>query len=76
MPNRTYTDALLTTSEVARLLHVHTNTARRWSNRGVLPSCRIGPRRDRRFRRKDVLALLSELKPTTRRARQDALAKE
>lgn len=62
MSSRKRADALLTTSEVARILRVHTNTARRWGNRGVLPSCRIGPRRDRRFRRKDIQALLSGLK--------------
>ncbi len=50
---------LLTTGEVAHLLHIHINTARRWSNRGLLPACRIGPRRDRRFRREDVLRLLA-----------------
>jgi excisionase family DNA binding protein len=46
------TDTLLTTSEVASLLHTHINTVRRWSNLGILPSFRIGPRSDRRFRKK------------------------
>ncbi len=62
MPSRRRSDALLTTSEVARMLHVHINTARRWSNSGILRSCRIGPRRDRRFRRDDILTLLAELR--------------
>lgn len=62
MPTRKRTDALLTTGEVAKMLHVHINTARRWSNRGVLRSCRIGPRRDRRFRREDITQLLAELR--------------
>lgn len=44
------------------MLHVHINTARRWSNRGILRSCRIGPRRDRRFRREDIVELLAELR--------------
>ena len=66
MPGRRRSDALLTTSEVARMLHVHINTARRWSNSGVLRSCRIGPRRDRRFRRDDILTLLAELRTPTR----------
>ena len=52
---------LLTTSEVARMLHIHINTARRWSNRGVLRSCRVGPRRDRRFRREDIMGILTDL---------------
>lgn len=53
---------LLTTSEVARMLHIHINTARRWSNRGVLRSCRVGPRRDRRFRREDIMGILTDLR--------------
>jgi len=53
---------LMTTSEVARMLHIHINTARRWSNRGVLRSCRVGPRRDRRFRREDILGMLTDLR--------------
>ncbi len=49
---------LMTTSEVAQMLHIHINTARRWANKGVLKSVRIGPRQDRRFRRVDIEALL------------------
>ena len=50
---------LLTVKEVARLLHIHSNTVRRWSNTGVLPVYRIGARGDRRFKMKDVLNLLA-----------------
>lgn len=49
---------MLTTSEVARLLNVHINTVRRWSNSGILPGYRIGSRGDRRFERTSVLNLL------------------
>jgi len=52
------TDSLLTTSEAASLLHTHINTVRRWSNLGILPSFRIGPRGDRRFRKEDILTFL------------------
>jgi excisionase family DNA binding protein len=45
---------MLTTSEVARILNVHINTVRRWSNQGVLESYRIGTRGDRRFKREDI----------------------
>lgn len=42
---------LLTTSEVAKLLHVHPNTIRRWHSKGMIRAFRVGPRRDRRFER-------------------------
>jgi len=47
-------DPMLTTSDVARILSVHINTVRRWSNQGVLKSYRIGSRGDRRFRKEDI----------------------
>ena len=46
---------MLTVSEASRLLHVHTNTLRRWDEDGVLPSYRVGSRGDRRFRFSDLL---------------------
>ena len=52
------TDSLLTAGEAANLLHVHINTVRGWSNLGVLPSFRIGPRKDRRFRKRDLMIFL------------------
>jgi excisionase family DNA binding protein len=51
---------MLTISDVARLLNVHINTVRRWSNEGMLKGYRIGSRGDRRFRREDVDAFLKE----------------
>jgi excisionase family DNA binding protein len=53
-------DDLLTVREVARLLNIHINTVRRWSNQGVLKAYRIGPRGDRRFKREDINILLLE----------------
>ncbi len=49
---------LLTTAQAAELLNVHPNTVRNWADAALLPSYRIGPRRDRRFRRVDVESLL------------------
>lgn len=51
---------MLKTNEVARLLNVHINTVRRWSNSGILRAYRIGARGDRRFERVDVLNSLLE----------------
>jgi excisionase family DNA binding protein len=52
---------MLTVREVAQLLHIHTNTVRRWSDRGVLKAYRITQRGDRRFRREDIAHFLAEL---------------
>lgn len=50
---------MLTASDVARLLNVHLNTVRRWSNQGVLKAYRIGSRGDRRFKQEDIAYFLS-----------------
>ena len=52
--------AMFTASELARLLNVHINTVRRWSNQGILKAYRIGPRGDRRFSKEDVDSFLAE----------------
>jgi excisionase family DNA binding protein len=53
-------DPMLTTSEVARILSVHINTVRRWSNQGILKSYRIGSRGDRRFKKEDIASFFSK----------------
>ncbi len=45
---------MLTTAEAARLLHVHPNTIRQWSNKGMLHAFRLGTRGDRRFKREEI----------------------
>ncbi|NWF77510.1 MAG: helix-turn-helix domain-containing protein [Chloroflexi bacterium] len=45
---------MLTTTEVAHLLHVHPNTVRHWANKGLLPVYRLGIRGDRRFKWEEV----------------------
>ena len=49
---------MLTTTEVAHLLHVHPNTVRRWANKGLLPAYRLGTRGDRRFKWEEVEAFI------------------
>jgi excisionase family DNA binding protein len=51
---------MLSIREVARLLHIHVNTARRWSDQGILKSYRITRRGDRRFRQEDISSFLAE----------------
>ncbi|MFC1892886.1 helix-turn-helix domain-containing protein [Chloroflexota bacterium] len=60
MVRRNQVDSMLTVRQVSRLLHIHINTVRRWSNRGILKAYRIGPRGDRRFRQEDIALLLLE----------------
>jgi len=60
-PKRTFdSKVMLTGSDVAYLLGVHPNTVRRWSNKGILRTYRIGPRDDRRFKREDIDTFLKE----------------
>ena len=49
-----HNSGIMTTSEVAYFFRVHPNTVRHWTNKGLLPSFRLGTRRDRRFKREDV----------------------
>ena len=53
-------EKLLKVKEASEILSVHPNTIRVWSDDGLLPSFRIGPRRDRRFRLEDIEALLKQ----------------
>ena len=52
---------MLRTGEACRILCIHSNTLRRWSEQGMVKAYRVGPRGDRRFRRDDVAALLVEV---------------
>jgi excisionase family DNA binding protein len=51
---------MLTVKDVARLLHIHTNTVRRWSDQNIIKAYRITRRGDRRFRREDIAHYLAE----------------
>lgn len=58
--NNTTLSPLLGVREVSRILHIHEQTLRRWSDQGIIKVYRIGVRGDRRFRREDVATLLAE----------------
>jgi excisionase family DNA binding protein len=51
---------LMTLKEACEVLHCHPNTLRNWDNKGILKAVRFGPRRDRRYRKSDVLKLLKK----------------
>jgi len=53
-PVQTTPSPLLSTAQAAQLLGVHPNTIRNWEDQNLLQAFRIGPRRDRRFRREDL----------------------
>ena len=53
-------ESWLKTSDVARLVNIHANTVRRWTNMGILKAYCIGPRGDRRFKRSDINRLFHE----------------
>ncbi len=52
-------DDMLTPKEVAHLIHIHTNTLRRWSEQGKIKTFRINDRGDRRYARKDIADFLA-----------------
>lgn len=54
-------EPMLSLREVATLLHVHVNTVRRWSEKGILKSYQINRRGDRRFRQQDIDLFLTNM---------------
>jgi excisionase family DNA binding protein len=56
---------MLTVQDVSRILNVHENTVRRWSNQGVIKSIRLGPRGDRRYKLQDIADYLVYLQSGT-----------
>jgi excisionase family DNA binding protein len=53
---------LLKISEAAELLNVHPNTLRKWDKKGILKAVRFGERKDRRYRKGDIMKLVNKEK--------------
>ncbi|MFC1644790.1 helix-turn-helix domain-containing protein [Patescibacteria group bacterium] len=51
---------LLTLKEVSEVLNCHPNTLRQWDKKGILIAVRFGERRDRRYKREDILELIKK----------------
>jgi len=53
---------LLTLQEACDILKCHPNTLRQWDKKGILVAVRFGERKDRRYRKDDILRLLNSKK--------------
>lgn len=52
--------SLLTLEQVSQILSISPWTLRQWDNQKKLVAVRIGSRKDRRYRKEDVLAVLKD----------------
>ena len=55
---------LLTLSEACQILKVHPNTLRKWDRKGILVAVRFGERKDRRYRKEDIMKLVNSRNKT------------
>ena len=53
---------LISLQEACDILKCHPNTLRKWDNKGILVAVRFGERKDRRYRKEDILKLLNQKK--------------
>jgi len=51
---------ILTLQQACRALNCHPNTLRNWDNKGILKAIRFGTRKDRRYRKSDILKVLKQ----------------
>lgn len=58
--NQTKLPELITLQEAADILKVHPNTLRLWDKKGILAAVRIGERKIRKYRKKDILNLINK----------------
>jgi len=50
---------MLNINEAAKLIGIHPNTLRRWSDKNLLPSFIISTRGDRRYHKRDIERFLA-----------------
>lgn len=50
----------LRVSEASKLLGVHANTLRNWDKQGLLKPIRVGVRKERRYKREDILKIIEK----------------
>jgi len=50
---------VLTLKQACEILNCHPNTLRNWDNQGILKAIRFGKRGDRRYKKEDILKIIS-----------------
>lgn len=58
--NKNKLPEILTMKQACEFLNVHPNTLRNWDNKGALKAIRFGSRRDRRYKKSDILKLIKK----------------
>ena len=53
---------LITLKEACDILKCHPNTLRQWDNKGILVAVRFGERKDRRYKKDDIIRFLNQKK--------------
>jgi DNA-binding transcriptional MerR regulator len=53
-------DEIITLAEASAILGLHPNTLRKWDNSGFLKAIRYGTRKDRRYRKSDIMKVLKQ----------------
>ena len=53
---------IITLQEACEIINCHPNTLRNWDNEGILKAIRFGKRRDRRYRKEDILSIINKHK--------------
>ena len=61
-PNLDELPDILTLQQVCDVLNCHPNTLRKWDNRGILKAMRFGSRKDRRYRKSEIVQFLKKSK--------------
>lgn len=51
---------LLSMKETCELLKVHANTLRQWDKKGILKAVRFGARKDRKYKKEDIVGLMNQ----------------
>lgn len=54
-------DTLMTIGQVAEIFNIHQDTLRNWEKKGILVPLRVGPRKDRKYRKADIETIVAKM---------------